>query len=130
MKSVWIVDDDASIRFVLERALQRAQLPSTAFESPSQVLAALEDPATHGVPEVLVSDIRMPDAAGLSGLDLLARVHAAYPQLPVIVMTAFSDLDSAVSAFQGGAYEYLPKPFDVQRAVELVRRAVEQRRGG
>ncbi|WP_284069723.1 nitrogen regulation protein NR(I) [Brachymonas denitrificans] len=129
MKSVWIVDDDASIRFVLERALQRAQLPSTAFESPSQVLAALEDPATHGVPEVLVSDIRMPDAAGLSGLDLLARVHAAYPQLPVIVMTAFSDLDSAVSAFQGGAYEYLPKPFDVQRAVELVRRAVEQRRG-
>ena len=129
MKSVWIVDDDASIRFVLERALQRAQLPSMSFESPGQVLAALEDPASYGVPMVLVSDIRMPDAAGLSGLDLLARVQGSHPALPVIVMTAFSDLDSAVSAFQGGAYEYLPKPFDVQKAVELIRRAVEQGRG-
>ncbi len=126
MKSVWIVDDDASIRFVLERALQRAGLPSTSFENPSHVLEALADAAGFGVPLALISDIRMPDEAGLSGLDLLARVHEARPGLPVIVMTAFSDLDSAVSAFQGGAYEYLPKPFDVPRAVELIRRAVEQ----
>ena len=128
MKSVWIVDDDASIRFVLERALQREQLPVRCFESPSEVLQALEDPYTFGYPEVLLSDIRMPDSADLSGLELLAHVHARLPELPVIIMTAFSDLDSAVSAFQGGAFEYLPKPFDVPRAVELVRRALEQAR--
>ncbi len=128
MKSVWIVDDDASIRFVLERALQREQLPVRCFASPSEVLQALEDPDTFGYPEVLLSDIRMPDSADLSGLELLARVHAQRPELPVIIMTAFSDLDSAVSAFQGGAFEYLPKPFDVPRAVELVRRALEQAR--
>lgn len=126
MKTVWIVDDDASIRFVLERALKREHLPSTCFESPSDVLAALADPALHGEPLVLLSDIRMPDAEGLSGLDLLARVQALRPGLPVIIMTAYSDLDSAVSAFQGGAFEYLPKPFDVAKAIELVRRAMEQ----
>jgi two-component system nitrogen regulation response regulator GlnG len=121
MKSIWIVDDDQSIRFVLERALAREQLPVRSFSQIRDVLAALETDS----PQVLVSDIRMP---GGSGLDLLTQVKARMPGLPVIVMTAFSDLDSAVSAFQGGAFEYLPKPFDIPRAVELVRRAVDESR--
>lgn len=119
MKSIWIVDDDQSIRFVLERALAREQLPVRSFSQTRDVLAALDTDS----PQVLVSDIRMP---GGSGLDLLTQVKARMPGLPVIVMTAFSDLDSAVSAFQGGAFEYLPKPFDIPRAVELVRRAVDE----
>ena len=119
MKPIWIVDDDQSIRFVLERALAREQLEVRAFSNPKDVLAALE----HEVPQVLVSDIRMP---GGSGIDLLTQVKARHPGLPVIVMTAFSDLDSAVQAFQGGAFEYLPKPFDLPKAVELIRRAVEE----
>jgi two-component system nitrogen regulation response regulator GlnG len=119
MKSIWIVDDDQSIRFVLERALAREQLPVRSFSQMRDVLAALETDS----PQVLVSDIRMP---GGSGLDLLTQVKARMPGLPVIVMTAFSDLDSAVSAFQGGAFEYLPKPFDIPRAVELVRRALDE----
>lgn len=119
MKSIWIVDDDQSIRFVLERALAREQLPVRSFSQTRDVLAALESDS----PQVLVSDIRMP---GGSGLDLLTQVKARMPGLPVIVMTAFSDLDSAVSAFQGGAFEYLPKPFDIPRAVELVRRALDE----
>ena len=122
MKAIWIADDDQSIRFVLEKALQREQLPTRSFTNAQEVLAALADCAQTGGggPQVLVSDIRMP---GESGLALLARVRASHPALPVIVMTAYSDLDSAVSAFQGGAFEYLPKPFDVPKAVELVRRA-------
>jgi len=119
MKPIWIVDDDQSIRFVLEKALAREQLPVRSFSSGRDVLAALDDDE----PQVLVSDIRMP---GGSGIDLLAKVKARLPGLPVIIMTAYSDLDSAVSAFQGGAFEYLPKPFDVQKAVELIRRAVEE----
>jgi two-component system nitrogen regulation response regulator GlnG len=119
MKPIWIVDDDQSIRFVLEKALARENLPSRSFTNPRDVLAALDDDE----PQVLVSDIRMP---GGSGLDLLAKVKERYPGLPVIVMTAYSDLDSAVSAFQGGAFEYLPKPFDVPKAVELIRRAVDE----
>ena len=126
-KAVWIVDDDASIRFVLERALQRASLPVQCFEHPSQVLAAMEQ--GDGQPLVLVSDIRMPDPHGLSGLDLLQRVQQQWSQLPVIIMTAFSDLDSAVASFQGGAFEYLPKPFDVQKAIELIRRAMDTVQG-
>ena len=119
MKSIWIVDDDHSIRFVLEKALARESLPVRSFSNTRDVLAALEDDS----PQVLVSDIRMP---GGSGLELLAKVKERCPKLPVIVMTAYSDLDSAVSAFQGGAFEYLPKPFDVPRAVELIRRAQEE----
>jgi two-component system nitrogen regulation response regulator GlnG len=119
MKPIWIVDDDQSIRFVLEKALAREQFATRAFSNPREVLAALE----HDEPQVLVSDIRMP---GGSGLDLLTRVKAKSPGLPVIIMTAYSDLDSAVSAFQGGAFEYLPKPFDVTKAVELIRRAVDE----
>ena len=119
MKPIWVVDDDQSIRFVLEKALAREQFSVRTFSNPRDVIAALADDA----PQVLVSDIRMP---GGSGIDLLSTVKARHPGLPVIIMTAFSDLDSAVSAFQGGAFEYLPKPFDVTTAVELIRRAVEE----
>ena len=121
MKPIWIVDDDQSIRFVLEKALAREDLPVRSFGSPREVLAALDD---DDAPQVLVSDIRMP--GGSSGIDLLGKVKQRLPGLPVIVMTAYSDLDSAVSSFQGGAFEYLPKPFDVTRAVELIRRAVDE----
>ncbi|NCP82312.1 MAG: response regulator, partial [Rhodoferax sp.] len=121
MKPIWIVDDDQSIRFVLEKALLREQLPSRSFTSARDVLKALAE--DDKPPQVLVSDIRMP---GGSGLDLLDKVKAKYPGLPVIIMTAYSDLDSAVSAFQGGAFEYLPKPFDIPKAVELIRRAVAE----
>ncbi|MFY9511573.1 MAG: nitrogen regulation protein NR(I), partial [Rubrivivax sp.] len=119
MKPIWIVDDDQSIRFVLEKALMREQFAVRSFASGRDVLAALDDDE----PQVLVSDIRMP---GGSGIDLLGKVKARLPGLPVIIMTAFSDLDSAVSAFQGGAFEYLPKPFDLPKAVELIRRAVDE----
>jgi len=119
MKPIWIVDDDRSIRWVLERALAKASLPCRAFAQAQDVLAALE----AETPQVLISDIRMP---GVSGIGLLQTVKQRHPTLPVIIMTAFSDLDSAVSAFQGGAFEYLPKPFDVDKAVELIRRAVDE----
>ena len=119
MKPIWIVDDDQSIRFVLEKALAREDMPVRSFTNARDVLAALTDDQ----PQVLVSDIRMP---GGSGIDLLAKVKERVPGLPVIIMTAYSDLDSAVSAFQGGAFEYLPKPFDVAKAVELIRRAVDE----
>ena len=123
MKPIWIVDDDQSIRFVLEKALLREHLPTRSFSNSRDVLAALSTAADDEGPQILVSDIRMP---GGSGLELLEKVKAKYPGLPVIIMTAFSDLDSAVSAFQGGAFEYLPKPFDLPKAVELIRRAVEE----
>ncbi len=123
MKPIWIVDDDQSIRFVLEKALLRENLPTRSFTSPRDVLAALTTANDENGPQVLVSDIRMP---GGSGLDLLDKVKEKYPGLPVIIMTAYSDLDSAVSSFQGGAFEYLPKPFDLPKAVELIRRAVEE----
>ena len=119
MKPIWVADDDQSIRFVLERALTREQFNVRCFSNPRDVLSALETDA----PQVLVSDIRMP---GGSGLELLNKVKQQHPGLPVIVMTAYSDLDSAVSAFQGGAFEYLPKPFDLPKAVELIRRAVDE----
>ena len=123
MKPIWIVDDDQSIRFVLEKALLREDLPTRSFTNPKEVLLALENATDDDGPQILVSDIRMP---GGSGLDLLEKVKLKLPGLPVIIMTAFSDLDSAVSAFQGGAFEYLPKPFDLPKAVELIRRAVEE----
>jgi two-component system nitrogen regulation response regulator GlnG len=123
MKPIWIVDDDQSIRFVLEKALLRENLPTRSFTSPREVLQALDAATDEDGPQVLVSDIRMP---GGSGLELLTRVKERMPGLPVIIMTAFSDLDSAVSAFQGGAFEYLPKPFDLPKAIELIRRAVDE----
>ena len=119
MKPIWIVDDDQSIRFVLEKALAREQFAVRSFANARDVLAALDDDE----PQVMVSDIRMP---GISGIELLTKVKTRLPGLPVIVMTAYSDLDSAVSAFQGGAFEYLPKPFDLTKAVELIRRAVDE----
>lgn len=124
MKPIWIVDDDPSIRFVLEKALAREQLPTRSFVHPKEVLEAFESVSDQALaPSVLVSDIRMP---GGNGLQLLEQVHEDHPQLPVIIMTAYSDLDSAVSAFQRGAFEYLPKPFDLPKAVELIKRAVQQ----
>ena len=113
---VWIVDDDEGIRWVLERAMEQAGLACRGFDSALPALDAL----AGGRPGVLITDIRMP---GPDGLDLLARLQAEWPDLPVIVITAHSDLDSAVAAYQGGAFEYLPKPFDIDQAVELVRRA-------
>lgn len=127
MKPIWIVDDDPSIRFVLEKALARENLGTRSFSNPREVMAALaalsSEHSALQAPRVLVSDIRMP---GGSGLQLLEEVHARLPDLPIIIMTAYSDLDSAVSAFQRGAFEYLPKPFDVPKAVELIRRALEE----
>jgi len=119
MKPVWIVDDDRSIRWVLEKALAREDILFKSFVSAHEVLQAL----AADQPSVLVSDIRMP---GESGLVLLDKVKERYPHLPVIIMTAYSDLDSAVAAFQGGAFEYLPKPFDVDHAVALIRRAMAE----
>ncbi len=119
MKTVWIVDDDRSIRWVFEKALSREGIAYSSFASARDALDAL----AGGPPQVLVSDIRMP---GPSGLELLHTVKEKHPAVPVIVMTAYSDLESAVAAFQGGAYEYLPKPFDVDQAVELIRRALDE----
>lgn len=119
MKPIWIVDDDESIRWVLEKALARENLATKSFSNARDAMEALKTSA----PQVLVSDIRMP---GESGLELLQTIKAKYPGLPVIIITAFSDLDSAVAAFQGGAFEYLAKPFDIDKAVELIRRAMEE----
>ena len=121
MKPVWIVDDDKSIRWVLEKTLSREQILFKSFASASEALSQLD--AGAAPPQVLISDIRMP---GQSGLDLLQQVKDRFPSLPVIIMTAYSDLESAVAAFQGGAFEYLPKPFDVDQALELIRRAMDQ----
>ncbi|MBS1170753.1 MAG: ntrC [Burkholderiaceae bacterium] len=119
MRPIWIVDDDQSIRWVLEKALARENLATLSFSNARDALAASQ----NEMPQVLVSDIRMP---GGSGLELLQAIKEKYPEVPVIIMTAFSDLDSAVAAFQGGAFEYLAKPFDVDKAVELIQRALEE----
>src|ERR1700712_5540817 len=119
MKPIWIVDDDQSIRFVLEKALTREKFWARSFQNARDVLAALDTDQ----PQVLVSDIRMP---GGSGIELLNKIKAKHKDLPVIIMPGCPDLDSAVSAFQGGAFDYLPKPFDVPKAVDLIRRAVEE----
>ena len=119
IKPVWVVDDDRSIRWVFEKALTREGIPFRTFALAQDALEAL----ATGSPQVLVSDIRM---NGTSGLELLQNVKQRFPALPVIIMTAYSDLESAVAAFQGGAFEYLPKPFDVDQAVDLIRRAVDE----
>lgn len=119
MSPVWIVDDDRSIRWVFEKALTRENIAHRTFSSAQEALAALE----NETPLVVVSDIRMP---GESGLELLQKARDRHATLPVIIMTAYSDLENAVTAFQGGAYEYLPKPFDVDHAVELIRRAMRE----
>ncbi len=119
MKNVWIVDDDRSIRWVLEKALQKADIPCKTFSEAESVLQALKKEQ----PALILSDIHMP---GKSGLEMLSEIKKIYPKLPIIIMTAYSDLDSAVASFQGGAFEYLPKPFDIEKAIELVRRATEE----
>ena len=119
--TIWVVDDDRSIRWVLEKAFTQAQLEVRTFESGNRVLDALE----REQPDVVITDVRMP---GVDGLALLGDIQQRFEDLPVIVMTAHSDLDSAVSAYQGGAFEYLPKPFDVDEAVALAQRAIAQRR--
>ena len=113
---VWLVDDDTSIRWVLERALKNGGMLPKAFDAAEPALAALR----NDTPDVLITDIRM---SGQSGIDLLRKVHDTRPELPVIVMTAYSDLGSAVSAYESGAFEYLAKPFDIDQAVDLVKRA-------
>jgi two-component system nitrogen regulation response regulator GlnG len=115
---VWVIDDDKSIRWVLEKALTKAGIEVTSFENASGILEILEKQQ----PDALISDIRMP---GIDGIELLKQVHNDYPDIPVIIMTAHSDLDSAVTAYQKGAFEYLPKPFDVDEAVELAQRACQ-----
>lgn len=125
-ENVWVADDDRSIRWVLERTLQKAGIATRSFETADQVIVALRSEQ----PDALLTDIRMP---GTDGLLLLERMQREYPNVPVIIMTAHSDLESAVSAYQGGAFEYLPKPFDVNEALELVRRACKmhhERMGG
>ncbi len=121
-ESVWIVDDDSSIRWVLQKALQAADIGCCCFENPQDLLLQLQ---RDQPPEVIISDIRMPQ---MDGMTLLNEVHASYPMIPVIIMTAHSDLDSAVNAYQKGAFEYLPKPFDVDEAVALTQRALAHSR--
>lgn len=122
MNAVWIVDDDRAIRWVFEKTLARENIPCRSFSTAEEAWDAF---LQNEPPQVLISDIRMPGTSTQSGLELLRRVKARYPELPVIIMTAFSDLDSAVAAFQGGAFEYLPKPFDIDQALALVRRALD-----
>jgi len=121
LKPVWIIDDDRSIRWVFEKALAREGIAHRTFGAAKEAL----DRLAEETPQVVVTDIRMP---GVSGLDLMQQLKGRLPATPVIIMTAYSDLESAVAAFQGGAFEYLPKPFDVDHAVELVRRALEESR--
>jgi two-component system nitrogen regulation response regulator GlnG len=125
--SVWVVDDDQSIRWVLERALSQAGMHRECFADAESLLSRLE----HEQPDVVISDIRMP---GIDGLELLTRIRESHPDMPVIITTAHSDLDSAVASYQQGAFEYLPKPFDIDEVIAVAERAVnlaqEQRRGG
>ena len=121
-ESVWIVDDDSSIRWVLQKALQAANIGCLSFENPQDLLLQLQ---SGQAPEVIISDIRMPQ---MDGMTLLNEVHVSHPMLPVIIMTAHSDLDSAVNAYQKGAFEYLPKPFDIDEAVTLTQRALAHAR--
>ncbi|GAB4507326.1 MAG: two-component system response regulator NtrC [Sulfuricaulis sp.] len=118
---VWVIDDDRSIRWVLEKALTQADMAVKTFDSANEIADLLE----RQRPDVVISDIRMP---GISGLELLKTVHTKAPEIPVIIITAHTDLESAVASYRGGAFEYLPKPFDVDEAVRLTRRAIEHRR--
>ena len=117
--NVWVVDDDQSVRWVLEKALQQAGMATRSFERAEHLLEAIE----HTTPDVLITDVRMP---GMSGITLLERLTHASPTLPIIVITAHSDLENAVAAYKGGAFEYLPKPFDIDEAVDLVRKAARK----
>lgn len=116
---VWVVDDDQSVRWVLEKALRQAHMEARSFERAEHLLEAIE----HETPDVLITDVRMP---GMSGIALLDRLRDTAPNLPIIVITAHSDLENAVAAYKGGAFEYLPKPFDIDEAIELVTKAAQQ----
>lgn len=117
-QEIWIVDDDRAIRWVLEKAMEQAGIKSSSFESGEALLAELR----QSTPDVIISDVRMD---GMDGLELMSQIHQKKPEIPVIIMTAHSDLDSAVSAFQGGAFDYLPKPFDIDDSTNLVKRALQ-----
>ena len=117
--NVWVVDDDQSVRWVLEKALRQAGMEARSFERAEHLLEAIE----HDEPDVLITDVRMP---GMSGLALLDRLQSRCPKLPIIVITAHSDLENAVAAYKGGAFEYLPKPFDIDEVVELVKKAARK----
>ncbi len=119
MKKVWILDDDKSIRWVFEKALSRAKLPFQSFSNTNEAINQFN----HEIPSVIVSDIRMP---GESGIDFLTKVKEKFPQIPIIIMTAYSDLDTAVSAFKQGAFEYIYKPFDIDKVLEIINQALEQ----
>ena len=112
-ENIWIIDDDQSIRFVLQRALEKTGMNITAFEFTSDLLNTIST-SNVKLPDAIISDIRMP---GMSGLDLTKQIHQQYPDLPIIIMTAYSDMESAMSAYDTGAFEYLPKPFDINEAV-------------
>ena len=114
---IWIAEDDRSLRWVMEKAISRNGIPVRSFESGDELLKALKT----SQPEIIISDIRMP---GIDGLELLAEIHGNWPHIPMIITTAHSDLDSAVAAYQGGAFEYLPKPFDLEELVDVARRAM------
>jgi len=120
MNKVWIIDDDRSIRWVLEKALEQENIESLSFENGDRVLNSLN----REIPDAIISDVRMP---GIDGLELLQQIHNVQPDIPVIIMTAHSDLDSAVNSYQKGAFEYLPKPFDVDEAVSLIKRAINHK---
>lgn len=120
-EQVWIIDDDKSIRWVLEKALNHIGLDNMSFKNAAGILEQLSSQQ----PDAIIADIRMP---GMDGLALMERIHQSYPELPVIIMTAHSDLDSAIAAYEGGAFEYLPKPFDVDEATDLIQRAIKQHR--
>jgi len=119
MKKVWVLDDDKSIRWVFEKALSKANLPCQCFSNTNEAINQFN----HETPSVIVSDIRMP---GESGIDFLTKVKAKFPLIPIIIMTAYSDLDTAVSAFQKGAFEYIAKPFDIDKVLEVINQALEQ----
>ncbi len=119
MKKVWVLDDDKSIRWVFEKALSGANLPFKSFSNTNEAINQFN----HEIPSVIVSDIRMP---GESGIEFLTKVKEKFPQIPIIIMTAYSDLDTAVSAFQKGAFEYIAKPFDIDKVLEIINQALEQ----
>ena len=121
--NVWIVDDDQSVRWVLDKALKQADMQTRRFERAEHLLEAIDE----GAPDVLITDVRMP---GMSGIALLERLRSTLPDLPIIVITAHSDLENAVAAYKGGAFEYLPKPFDIDEAVALVRKAARANGNG
>ena len=119
MKKIWVLDDDKSIRWVFEKALSKANLPCQCFSNTNEAINQFN----HETPAVIVSDIRMP---GESGIDFLTKVKDKFPLIPIIIMTAYSDLDTAVSAFQKGAFEYIAKPFDIDKVLEIINQALEQ----